>query len=444
MPKDIHFAHLFQVFNTISFSLVLGLPMILFFKRLGASATVLGIVAALPPLLNILQIPAASLVEKVGYRSFVLRGWTARSFIILGMVAVPLLAVFLDPGTVLALMLFLLFAYNTSRGISACGFLPWMTHLVPEGVRGIFLSRDQACGAVASLAATLFASFLFHGSHHLFPFAVAFLVSFGAAIVSLLFLRRIPDVPVPEESKSGEAVPWRKMLLHPPFLKLLAYNVIMNSAFAAAGVFWVPALRDLYQWNDSQILLLAALGTAFSIGTIWSFGRMVDRVGSRPLLAFSGLALLVHFSIWFSFCTRLLPLNGWTLGVLQFTSACGSGIFNMANTRLVMGTVPAMGRSHFFALYSVITSLTLGLVPVGWGILLDAIRGFHWQVGSGDFNRYGILYAALFLITGVGLFRLKVLDEPRAMTTEAFFYELLVTSPSRALTRLIGIRRTLP
>ena len=62
-------AFLFQVFNTSSFYLIMGMPMMLYFKKLGASATVLGVLACLSALLNIFQIPAARFVERIGYRS---------------------------------------------------------------------------------------------------------------------------------------------------------------------------------------------------------------------------------------------------------------------------------------------------------------------------------------------------------------------------------------
>ena len=108
MPAGIGNAYLFQVFNTISFVLVLGMPMVLFFKNLGVSAAVLGIVLALPALLNILQLPAAPLVEKVGYRAFVLRGWTLRTCMILGMAGVAFLPERIEATTRIALLLFLL------------------------------------------------------------------------------------------------------------------------------------------------------------------------------------------------------------------------------------------------------------------------------------------------------------------------------------------------
>jgi hypothetical protein len=59
MPPDIHNVYIYEVFNTASWSVVLGSPMLLFFQHLNASATILAIAACLAPVLNILQIPAA-------------------------------------------------------------------------------------------------------------------------------------------------------------------------------------------------------------------------------------------------------------------------------------------------------------------------------------------------------------------------------------------------
>src|ERR1700734_2261494 len=85
MPSDIHNVYIYEVFNTASWSVVLGTPMLLFFQHLNASATVLAIAACLAPVLSILQLPAAYYVERVGYRRFVLSGWTLRSIIVVGM-----------------------------------------------------------------------------------------------------------------------------------------------------------------------------------------------------------------------------------------------------------------------------------------------------------------------------------------------------------------------
>ena len=49
-PPGLHNALLFSGFNALSYPLVLSSPMVLYAKTLGASATVLGIIAGMMPL----------------------------------------------------------------------------------------------------------------------------------------------------------------------------------------------------------------------------------------------------------------------------------------------------------------------------------------------------------------------------------------------------------
>src|SRR6476646_5662930 len=141
-PTGLHNAFLFSGFNALSFQIVLSSPMVLYAKTLGASATVLGAIAGMMPLLVIFQIPAASYVARVGFKRFVYAGWGTRVLFIFGMALVPLTRSFLDARNRLALMLMLLFCFNLSRGISSCAWLPWIALLVPPTLRGNYLSRD--------------------------------------------------------------------------------------------------------------------------------------------------------------------------------------------------------------------------------------------------------------------------------------------------------------
>jgi len=70
--------------------------MVLYAKTLGASATVLGIIAGMMPLLVIFQIPAASYISRVGFKRFVYAGWGTRVMFIFAIALVPLTGGFLD------------------------------------------------------------------------------------------------------------------------------------------------------------------------------------------------------------------------------------------------------------------------------------------------------------------------------------------------------------
>src|ERR1043166_4545282 len=142
-PPGLHNAFRFSFFNALSFQIVLGSPMVLYAQTLGASATVIGIIAGMMPLLVIFQIPAASYIPRLGFKRFVYAGWGTRVLFIFAMALVPL-AGFLDASNRLALMLVLLFCFNLSRGISSCAWLPWITALVPSSLRGKYLARAAA------------------------------------------------------------------------------------------------------------------------------------------------------------------------------------------------------------------------------------------------------------------------------------------------------------
>ena len=103
-----------------------------------------------------------------------------------------------------------------------------------------------------------------------------------------------------------------------------------------------------------------------------------------------------------------------------------------------MQIVPRMGRNHFFALFMVVWQITLGLSPVLWGLLLDAIGdrsgtalGLHW-------NRYSV-YFGLVAAAFLGAFAMcRRLQEPRAAEVQTLVRELLVDEPRRWWTLVTG------
>src|SRR5204863_9485954 len=80
--------------------------------------------------------------------------------------------------------------------------------------------------------------------------------------------------------------------------------------------------------------------------------------------------------------------------LLQFLMGLLAALVQMSNTRLAMAIIPVMGRNHFFAIYSVVLNVTLGLAPIGWGLLIDAVgpRSASWLGLS--WNRFTIFFAA--------------------------------------------------
>jgi MFS-type transporter involved in bile tolerance (Atg22 family) len=216
--------------------------------------------------------------------------------------------------------------------------------------------------------------------------------------------------------------------------------VVLFSALAGGGVFWVPCLRDQFHLSNAQILVYGSITPMVVAMCLWWLGRLVDRTGSRPVLALADAAFALHFCSWAALSAGVLPLAVWSLLLIQVLSGLAWASFNLANARLAMSIVPAMGRSHFFALFSVAGGLVLGVLPVFWGIGLDALAGWKATTGSWEWNQFSVLYLALAGVVLAAQVCHARLTEPRAMKTEEFLRELFVDSPARAITRLIARR----
>jgi len=434
-PDGLHNAFLFSLFNALSFQIVLGSPMVLYAKTLGASATVLGIIAGMMPLLVIFQIPAASYISRVGFKRFVYAGWGTRVMFIFAIALVPLTGGFLDAKNRLGLILVLLFCFNLSRGISSCAWLPWITMLVPASLRGKYLAMDVAVQNSGSYVTFLVAAACLVGHTRAWQFAVLFVFSAVMGVVSLSFLKRIPDAEMSEEVRGSKGpVPWFEMAAFPPFKKLLIAVVGWSVAYGGLAAFSVAFLKAAGM-SESKVLLVTSVSFLGGLSSLWILGAGLDRVGSKPVLTFAFTAWVAVLAWWVLLAGGALPLKLWLILALQFLMGLLAALVQMSNTRLAMAIIPAMGRNHFFAIYSVVGNVTLGVAPVAWGLLIDAIgpRAPHWLGVS--WNHFTIFFAAAALAYVLTLLLARRLDEPEAASMETLLREMLIHSPQRFLVR---------
>jgi len=436
LPHGIQNAFLFAAFNALSFQIVLGSPMVLYAKSLGASATVLGIIAGMMPLLVISQIPAANYINRIGYKRFVYAGWGTRVLFIFAIALVPLAGVLLDSGNQLALLIGLLFCFNLSRGISSCAWLPWITGLVPATVRGKYLASDAAVMNSASFVAILLSGFALGAAPHPWQFAALFAFSAVAGAISLGFLKKIPDVPTPENEPEGRGrVPWLDMLRFPPFWKLMRTVVAWSVAYGGMTAFTVAFLKARAGMPEGKVLLVSSVAFLGGLSSLWFVGSRLDRLGSKPVITVSLIVWMAVMAGWMALAGGAVPVELPAVVVLQFLMGLLAALVGMAANRLAMAIIPVMGRNHFFALYSVLGSVTLGLAPIGWGVLIDVVGDRHAQWLGLDWNRYTVFFAAAALAFGVTLVLARRLQEPEAVSMEALLKELLIQSPQKFLLR---------
>jgi MFS family permease len=435
-PPGLNNAYLFATFNALSFQMVLSSPMLLYAKSLGASATVLGIIAGMMPLLVIFQIPAAQHVARVGYKKFVYAGWGTRVLFIFAMAIVPVTFPILNETTRLSLLLMLLFGFNLSRGISSAGWLPWITSLVPAPVRGGYLARDAAWVSLASFCSFILAAFCLGKDPGAWRFSLLFLFSGLMGAASLVFLKRIPEgVPDEATSNSKAPVPWGSIINYKPFQKLLWMIMAWAIAYGGLSAFTVVFLKMRGGMSEGKILFL---NSVFFLGGLSSLilGSRLDRLGSKPVLTFAFLAWLVIITGWTLLAGQVLTLGLGLILLLQFSMGFCAALVTMSNTRLAMAIVPPMGRNHFFALFSVLSNVTLGLAPILWGLMIDAVGPAQVTSMGVQWNRYSLFFLSSGVMLLAALGCCLRLHEPEAASLEELLHDLLIQSPQRVWVRL--------
>jgi MFS family permease len=164
---------------------------------------------------------------------------------------------------------------------------------------------------------------------------------------------------------------------------------------------------------------------------LWLLGSRLDHLGSKPILTFCFAGWLGVLIGWICLAGGVWPVKLSIVVVLQVCMGLLAALVSMSNTRLAMAIIPAMGRNHFFAIYSVVGNVTLGLAPIGWGLLIDAV-GARSPVWLGlAWTRYTIFFAAVAVLYLITLCLARRLDEPEAASMEELLREILIQSPQR-------------
>lgn len=438
LPPRIHNAYLFQAFNAVSWQICLGSPLILFARELGAPAVVLGLLAGLAPLTSSLQLLVAPHAERIGYRKLMVSGWSARVVMLIFLTLLPLSTIFWPPAVVIGVLILIMIAFTTMRGIATCAWMPWVTAIVPRAVRGAYLSRDRTFIGVASVAALAVSGlFLFdHGA--MWSFSIVFGLSFLGGATSLHFLNRIPEpVAATQTDLPARRLRWRDLLRDSTFVRLLIFAAVVQLCVLSTGTFITVFVREEVKLQDGAILWITAGAALVGIFSLRLLRSRIDGLGSRPFLGVVFLWWTIYYFVWFLMAARLVDGAQLLAPLMMLTAGFFASIYELSLTRLLMNTVgDRPGTTQYFALQSVIVSLLAGLSPIMWGWMLDNLDRVRLAVGGVSLDSYAIFFGVQWLLLGAVFIALLQVKEGNATTTKTLLYRVLVVAPSHRIAGL--------
>ncbi len=437
LPANIHNAYWFQGFNAVSWQICLGGPLILFARELGAPAVVLGLLAGLSPLTSMLQLFVAPHAERIGYRNLMVKGWTSRVMTLIFLTLLPLTVGWLPNPYIIGLLVLIMTAFTTLRGIATCSWLPWTTSLVPRSLRGFYLSRDRTFVNAASVAALAVSGFFLFDHSSMKAYSIVFGVSFIGGAISLYFLNRVPDPPAPCERQQKPRTRWLTLLHDNAFVRLLVFSMTVQTFVASIATFVIVFVRDQVQLQDGTILWLTAGAALLGTLAMRLLRHRVDRFGSRPFLGIVFLWWVFYFLNWFLLAAHVVDQPLLVAPSLMLMAGFFGAIYDLSLTRLLMNTVGDRPHStEYFALHSVLISLMTGISPILWGLLLDTLRGQQFTVGGMELDGFAVFFALQWTCLGLVLLAFTQLREASSASTGSLLYRVLVIAPSQRITQL--------
>jgi hypothetical protein len=83
----------------------------------------------------------------------------------------------------------------------------------------------------------------------------------------------------------------------------------------------------------------------------------------------------------------------------------------------------------------VVGSLAVGIFPVFWGILIDALTGVKMNWLGLEWNQYSIYFAALLLVLAIVVIQVMRVEEKKAANLNELFRDLIRHNPLRVWMR---------
>ena len=431
-----------------------------FALALGANNLQIGILAAIPFIMQIVQLPSIWLVEKVRRRKAIaIISWFPAQLLWFLIALIPIF-VFVPGKTAIYLLLTLMAFRGLLAAVCNSAWNGWIRDLVPQTILGQIFSRRlamaTAAGMVFSLGAAIFVDYwrghVPGGSEIL---GYTYVLLFGALFLGLAsptFMSLMPE-PLMQPVLGPQLSLWQRLsapVRDRNFRQLIQFLFFWGFASNLAIPFFAVYMLVRLGFPLSWVIALSILSQLFNILFLRVWGRFVDRFGSKAVLSLCASLYLLVIMGWI-FTT--MPERYFMTIPLLVLLHIFAGIAN-AGVTLTVGTIalklaPKGEATSYLAGASLATNLGAGLGPLCGGLLADffVVRQlnltFTWidpatsiQLPALSIIGYDFLFAIAFIIGVITLGTLATIREEGEASREVILKSLFF--PTREQSRPVS------
>jgi MFS family permease len=374
-------------------SLTTGVFLAGYAVELGASNFAIGVLASVPFFVQLLQIPAVILVERIRARRAICV-WASsvgRTFL-LGAALAPLLA---SHAAIVALTSFL--AVHQGMGaISGCAWNSWMRDLVPDSEQGRFFGRRTAATTALSVALALLGAAVVDVWKNDIPgnpalsYSCLFALSGMIGLYGVYLLSVTPEPPMPAAPRYSHplgiiSAPFRDANFRRLIVFLSSWNFSIN---LAAPFFTVYMLRTL-GYPMTTIMVLTTVSQLSNLAALSIWGSLIDRFSNKAVFRISAPLFLACMLAWsLTGLPSMQPIVFYALVAIHVLMGVSTAGVALASNNLAMKLSPTGEATSYLAANGVVTSVCAAVAPIVGGLGADFFAShrltlaFTWTGGA--------------------------------------------------------------
>lgn len=424
-----------------------GVFLVAYALELGASNAVIGLIAAIPPLAELLQIPGVGIIERSGNRRLVAvaTSLVARFF----WIPIALIPLMTGPGTGIPILVGCLALYSALSAIKHCSWKSWMRDLIPPEILGLFFSRRMtlsfALGIVLSLSAGFFLDFLRYDTsiNPLLGYSVLFLIGNAFGLIGTYFMAKTPE----PKMTVHEGIPLRNLLSEPyadrNFRNLLIFLCIWSFAINLAAPFFTVYLLNRLSIDITLVIALSILSQVCSILSFSYWGSIADRYSNKSMLRLAGPLFIICLLAWpFAGMPGPHALTFPLLIVIHILMGISTAGVTLASSNIGLKLAPKGIATSYLASISIFSSLTAGFAPIIGGFLVDYLAKcelsgnltwtspwFSFSIQAFQFQHFDFFFLVAFLIGLYALHRLIFVQEAGEVDEKIVIRAILAMNP---------------
>jgi MFS family permease len=345
-----------------------------------------GVIVALPFLANFLQIfLTPPLAHYFTAKSVTLvTAWANAA----GWLAMAVALSFLpreDPAVSTPVFFWFFLGFSLLASVNSVTWNAWTQDWSPERLRGKYFGfRNGLIQAATVLFLILVWATLrlFQGS--LLAMQGVIVVSVALRTWSIIAQHRL-NATSPSGS-SAQPLSWREQLQtirrSRSLLMFIAFGGIWGFAYNSLGPFYPVFMYRQLGLSLSHVCLFIILNTVGAAVTMPTWGRLLDRLGNRSVMAAAILLWQAQFLVWF-FLNRD---NAWLLYPLWIWNGFTWAGFTLGLFNMLLKLIPPEAKTIAIGINTAVTSIVTAVAPVISGAAItyaldrgwDAMRVYHY------------------------------------------------------------------